>query len=103
MGYVYLIESYNNQHYKIGVSKNDPKKRLKQLATGNADELRLIAEYKSDNYRKLEKWLHRKFDAVRLEGEWFELSDDEVLDFRNICEEANNTINLLIRENPFYN
>lgn len=103
MGYVYLIESYNTQFYKIGVSKNHPNKRVKQLATGNADELRLITYYQTENYRKLEKWLHRKFDALRLEGEWFNLTDEDIINFNDICNQADNTIKLLINENPFFN
>jgi hypothetical protein len=103
MGYVYLIESYNTQFYKIGISKNDPHKRLKQLATANADELRLITTYESEYYRKLEKWLHRKFSQYRLEGEWFKLPDDDIIGFNEICVEAESIITVLINENPFYN
>lgn len=32
IGYVYLIEDSNNNTYKIGVTKGDPKKRLKKTS-----------------------------------------------------------------------
>jgi len=44
---VYLIQSLENSYYKIGVSK-DPKKRIKQLQTGNSSELKLVESYPSD-------------------------------------------------------
>ena len=48
MGYIYLIEDKNNNTYKIGVTKGDPKKRLKNLQTGNSSELEIkyLFEYK---------------------------------------------------------
>lgn len=42
MGYIYLIRNRENLTYKIGVTKNDPEKRVKQLQTGNSDELDLL-------------------------------------------------------------
>jgi len=43
---VYLIRG-NDGKYKIGIAKN-PKKRIKQLQTGNSDELTLIETYPSE-------------------------------------------------------
>jgi len=103
MGYVYLLNASNTNHYKIGVTKKDVNKRVKQLQTGNANEIIVINQYESDNYNKLEGWMHRKFSSRRVEGEWFELSDDDVLSFIGECEKADKTITYLINENPFYN
>ena len=41
MKHIYLIQSQEDGYYKIGVSKH-PKKRVKQLQTGNSSELKLL-------------------------------------------------------------
>lgn len=42
-GCVYLIADENNQVYKIGASRNSALKRMKQLQTGNANELKVVS------------------------------------------------------------
>lgn len=71
-GYVYIIRGGKNL-YKIGVTKNNPIRRLKQLQTGSATELELVRYYKLKNYRQVEKQLHKKFLRYRLRSnsEWF--------------------------------
>ena len=52
MGYVYLILEVNQhgeEYHKIGISKNPPQKRLKQLSTGNPNEIRILNAYESIN------------------------------------------------------
>ena len=43
-GYVYLIADEDNQVYKIGASRNSALKRMKQLQTGNANELKVVTK-----------------------------------------------------------
>lgn len=102
MGNVYLINAFGTNKYKIGVTKNDVDKRLKQLQTGNAEELIISRVFECEHYRKVEGWLHRKHFNKREEGEWFLLEDEDVFSFVNDCETAHNTIKLLIEQNPFY-
>lgn len=58
-GYVYVIRAGNN--YKIGVAKN-PEERLKNLQTGNPEELILeYSEFRNEPY-KVEKVVHRTLE-----------------------------------------
>lgn len=107
MGYVYLIlevDKDGNERHKIGVTKNSPEKRLKQLQTGNSNIIRLLHTYESVNYKRVEKWLHGRYrwKQTEAENEWFTLSDDEVLGFITECEKADTTIKILLKENPFF-
>lgn len=106
MGYVYLfLEVDNNgaETYKIGVTKNEPIKRIKQLQTGNPRKIELLKTYASENYLKIEKWLHRKYSIkTEAENEWRSLTNEDVFSFIENCKEADNTINFLIENNPFY-
>ena len=103
MGFVYLIESIDAGTCKIGITKNDPNKRLKQLSTGNDSPLILVSTFKTDNYRKLESWLHRKYSDKRLNGEWFMLSEEDINSFTATCHSINETITILLKENDFFN
>jgi hypothetical protein len=107
MGYVYLLFCVNkdgSEGYKIGITKNDPNKRVKQLQTGNESKIQLLKHYKSENYLKVEKWMHRKYNAYKTEAknEWFSLEAEHVITFLKDCEEADNNINFLLNNNPFY-
>ncbi len=71
---IYFIGSTELGAVKIGKS-NNPKKRLIELQTGNSHKLTLFAviEDVSPDY---EKELHELMDHIRLNGEWFKLTDE---------------------------
>lgn len=106
-GWIYLmcqVDIIGKELYKIGISKNDPEKRVKSLQTGNPNKILLLKKYKSPNYHKIERWLHRKFFIVktRSNGEWFNLTTDQANSFLTECRSIESTINYLLLENPFY-
>jgi len=101
-GHVYLLNAWPTNRYKIGFTKNSVKKRIKQLQTGNPDEITQIQVYDTINYKKVEKWMQRLHRAKKVEGEWFELTDEDILSFLDECKKADDTITLLINENHFY-
>jgi predicted GIY-YIG superfamily endonuclease len=65
---LYLIQARGTGSIKIGKAK-DCEKRLKQLQTGNAVELRLIHVFKG--YGNVESALHKELKTFRESGEWF--------------------------------
>jgi hypothetical protein len=107
MGYVYLIletDKYGEERYKIGMTKRDPQKRVKELSTGNSNVVTLLHDFKSIYYKNIEKMLHVKFKGQKTEAnnEWFVLEDEQVLKFKSTCEEIEKTVILLKENNPFY-
>tara|TARA_B100000212_G_scaffold112375_1_gene83699 strand:+ start:551 stop:871 length:321 start_codon:yes stop_codon:yes gene_type:complete len=68
--HLYFIQSDVTGMIKIGRSK-DPKRRLKQLQTGNPNVLKLIAQF--DNYGWREKIIHESLNKWSEEGEWFNI------------------------------
>lgn len=109
-GYIYLIsttdiddnDNEGKLYYKIGITKNNPKLRVKQLSTGSAAKLILLREYESVEYKKIERMLHRDFGGKRKEGEWFDLTDEDIFGFIDKCKEADDIIGFLKENNPFY-
>jgi hypothetical protein len=59
---------------KIGKTRKHPFERAKQLSTGVAGDLEVIAYYTSMEHAKDEKKVHDKLKGKRIEGEHFDLS-----------------------------
>lgn len=106
MGYVYLLLEVNalgDETHKIGISKNHPSKRVKSLQTGNSSQIRLLKYYETANFKKVEQIMHARYrmNKTLAQNEWFKLTDDNVLEFIQECQKADNTINSL-KDNPFF-
>ena len=98
-GYVYLI--CDGQYFKIGVTKSDIKKRLEKLQTGNPDELWIRDYYETEMPFKIENGLHKKYFNKKIKNEWFDLSVDDVNNFKKTCKEIE-TIMDCLKDNPFF-
>jgi hypothetical protein len=106
-GYVYLIVEYDKieedkNPVKIGVTTGTIENRIKKLQTGNASELYVLRYFKSEKPFMLEKMLHLHYHNRRTNGEWFNLTDQEVLSFNSICQEKENIIKLLYENNYYF-
>lgn len=74
-GYVYLLHS--NGVYKIGHAK-DLTRRMMQISPVMPHEVELVHAIKCENMVGLESELHQQFADKRLNGEWFNLSAEDV-------------------------
>lgn len=103
MGFVYLIGMKNQPNkFKIGSTRRkDINDRLKQLQTGNAEELYIKDFFETEKPFKLEQMLHNKYKSERLIGEWFEMSSAMTDTFHAVCENYQSIINSL-KQNPFF-
>lgn len=100
LGCVYLICDPVNDHYKIGVTKNDESERLKRLQTGNSNEMFVHTIYKTKWPFRIETLLHKKYSSKKVLNEWFELSPEEVLEFKDVCGKLEKQIESVL-DNPF--
>lgn len=98
--YIYLIT--DDISYKIGISKNDPNKRLKTLQTGSANTLRIVDVFLSNYANVLEKTLHRTFELEHHRGEWFNLCKEQVVMFIDICNKNEKIFDALYEDENFY-
>ena len=101
MGYIYLIYDEGNDVYKIGVTRNPVQSRIKKMQTGNPTQLRLILLYKCEYPFRLETMLHNIYKNKKVMNEWFELTDNDVIGFKNICDKTVDQINML-KTNPYF-
>lgn len=75
-GYVYLIKSPTGA-YKIGRT-NNPENRMRTFNVKLPFEIEFIALIKTEDMVWLEKDLHDRFAAKRINGEWFSLDENDV-------------------------
>jgi hypothetical protein len=107
MGFVYLllsINDYGEEVYKIGVTKRNVDTRIRELQTGNPNKISVLRVYESDNYLKVERWMHRKhFDSkTEAKNEWRNLTNEQIITFLDDCKGADEIVKMMLKENPFY-
>jgi len=66
------------EHYKIGFTTREPEKRLKEISSGQPVKPEILLSYWCDDVEKEERFLHDKFNDVRVNGEWFKLSVKDI-------------------------
>jgi len=89
MSFVYFILDEKSNAVKIGKA-NNINQRLQDLQTGNPNTLSVIynIKCKSEEHSFLtEKYYHKKFEHIRVNGEWF--TYDEKLFEKYFTEETN--------------
>lgn len=70
---IYFILAKKTNLVKIGTTTN-MKNRFSTLSTGSPYELELL--YTFPGYKQKEKELHKKFEHLRVKGEWFNYTDE---------------------------
>ena len=79
--YIYIIKNLDSNNLKVGVG-SDPLKRLKQLQTGSDSELSLVyTSFLCSNAFNLENDIHNYFKEFHVRGEWFKVSEKEVISY----------------------
>ncbi len=79
VGYVYLMKS--GKHYKIGRS-NDVGRRLYDLRIQLAEAPTTVHIIETDDPVGIENYWHQRFADKRMNGEWFNLTADDIAVFK---------------------
>jgi len=91
-GYIYVLLDENGRR-KLGKTRNDVEKRVKQLQTGNAEQITIEYRLQVNDMRHAETSIHELFaaDRLRINGEWFALSETELVLLRKIFKAGSTT------------
>lgn len=98
---IYLAHARDTDLYKIGITKKDPAERLKQLQTGNANELVLVESFETGYDYKMEAGVHAHFKMKKVSNEWFTLTEDDLKLFYSVCERLEATFKILEEQNTY--
>jgi hypothetical protein len=79
LGEVYLFKS--GRYYKIGKT-NDTVRRGSELRIQLPEKTLLIHSIKTDDPSGIEAYWHKRFDAKRMNGEWFDLNSADIKAFK---------------------
>lgn len=85
-GYVYLIRS-STGFFKIGHTKN-PENRMATFNVKLPFEVEFVCLISTEDMIVLEKTLHRQFANKRVNGEWFDLTTEDVEYIKGLTEQA---------------
>ncbi len=101
---VYLIcsEIEGKNLYKIGYTRREIEKRIKEFRTGNASEFYLVDSFQSKWGTKIEAQLHKFFKSKKIRGEWFDLSKEDIQKFKSYCESIHFNLDLISTNNTYY-
>ena len=100
---IYLISSETNgkKLYKIGITRRAIEVRMKELKTGNAAELEVVDSFESRWATKIESSLHRWFKAKKISGEWFDLCEEDISDFKGRCQLLHGNFEMMDSQNTY--
>lgn len=76
-GFVYFLKAEKTNWYKIGMT-NNLHDRLNQLRPIMPFKIKIAYYIKANNRYKLEKKIHKVFKDKKINGEWFELSTNDI-------------------------
>lgn len=101
---VYLIcaEIGGEKVHKIGYTRRTPEQRMKEFKTGNASEFYVVDSFKSKWGTKIESQLHRRFKPFKINGEWFQLNDEQIKSFNNECQLIHDGLEIISTQNTYY-
>jgi len=101
---VYLIcaEIEGKKLYKIGYTRRTIEKRISEFRTGNASEFYIIDSFQSKWGTQIEARLHRTFRGKKVNGEWFDLTKEDLECFNRSCQIIHDGLNIIEKSNTYY-
>jgi len=101
---IYLIcaEIGGEKVHKIGYTRRTPEQRIKEFKTGNASDFYIVDSFKSKWGTKIEASLHRRLKPFKINGEWFQLNDEQVKSFSVECELLHKNFEVISTLNTYY-
>ena len=86
-GFIYVLsfrDMSGERFCKIGMAKN-LESRIASIQTSLPFKLKIEMCFYSENMAKTEKEMHAEFSDERVAGEWFRLTDNQLMSIRSYC------------------
>jgi hypothetical protein len=93
----------SQKYYKIGYTKRNVEKRIKELSTSSAYTFELVKTYPcSIKGSTLENLLHKQYFSKKIKGEWFELTIEDIINFEDTCDKICQNVIMLSESNIYF-
>lgn len=79
--FVYFFREHGTQNFKIGKTYSDINSRISALQIGNSRKITLFGYLLCDDCLEVENKFHKRFDKNRIQGEWFDISESELVSY----------------------
>jgi hypothetical protein len=76
-GVVYVLKAEGHPHYKIGKTRQFTQ-RMSAFGIQLPFKVSLVHTLETDDIGWLERFLHKRFESKRVNGEWFLLNQDDI-------------------------
>ena len=100
--YLLCAEINGEKLHKIVYTKRSIEERIKEFKTGNASDFYIIDSFRSKWGTKIEAQLHKTFKQKRVRGEWFNLTDEDLLSFKEKCQILHDNFEIISNNNTYY-
>ena len=77
IGTVYLLCDPSTDLFKIGMTRSNVSKRIKELQTGNSCEIHLVKKFDTQIPFYIETSLHHHFMSKHSLNEWYKLDEKD--------------------------
>ena len=95
---IYLINQSDSALYKVGITKKRPKYQTEGIINSKSPS----STYSLQNTNSSLKQLHAHYKLNQINSEWFELSDEQVSLFIDVCTKLESAFDVLKQyNNPF--
>jgi predicted DNA-binding ArsR family transcriptional regulator len=91
--YVISAEIDGKKRYKIGYTRRPVDDRLKELRTGNSADLIVEMVVESKWGTKIEAQLHKHYSHLKINGEWFNLKEEDLDKIKEFCYLSHDNLN----------
>jgi predicted GIY-YIG superfamily endonuclease len=85
-GSVYIIKAHGQNAYKIGITTAKISDRIAALQTGCPYKIVYVFHSQVENEQALEAKLHKHFKGQKMQGEWFNLYPEQVVETIQIIQ-----------------
>jgi hypothetical protein len=101
---IYLVCSEINGQklHKIGYTRRPIEKRIREFKTGNASDIYLVDSFQSEWGTKIEAMLHKIYKLKKINGEWFDLDEEDIKKFNTHCSSIHNNLKLISEQNTYF-
>lgn len=99
---IYVFKQAGSEFYKIGITKKPLEERIMQLQTGNPNKIEAVVCFETKHNYRMEVAVHAYYRLKRVDGEWFQLTEEDLSNFKSVCQKIESDLTFLKKNSTLY-